>query len=193
MFPLPATSKRGSGSGRGARFGRWTSRVRGAPEVFGELPVACLAEEIETPGDGQVRALITIAGNPVVSTPNAGRLGAALDALDFMVSVDIYLNETTRRADVILPAPSHLERAHFDLAFYSFAVRNVANYSPPVLEKPPTCPTSGRRWCSSPRSSPARAPTPTWTRSTTWSRQTSPAGPASSPTPIAAGPSGSST
>jgi anaerobic selenocysteine-containing dehydrogenase len=136
MFPLPAHLARGSGKGRGARFGRWTSRVRDAPEIFGELPVACLAEEIETPGDGQIRALITIAGNPVVSTPNSERLGAAFDGLDFMVSVDIYLNETTRRADVILPAPSHLERAHYDLAFYSFAVRNTANYSPPVLEKP---------------------------------------------------------
>ena len=136
MFPLPATSKRGSGKGRGARFGRWTSRVRGAAEIFGELPVACLAEEIETPGEGQVRALITIAGNPVVSTPNSERLGAALDGLEFMVSVDIYLNETTKRADVILPAPSHLERAHYDLAFYSFSVRNIANYSPPVLPKP---------------------------------------------------------
>jgi anaerobic selenocysteine-containing dehydrogenase len=136
MFALPATSKRGTGTGRGARFGRWTSRVRGAPEIFGELPVACLAEEIETPGDGRIRAMITVAGNPIVSTPNSERLRAAFDSLDFMVSVDVYLNETTRRADVILPAPSHLERPHYDLALYGFAVRNVANYSPPVLEKP---------------------------------------------------------
>ncbi len=136
MFPLPATSKRGTGTGRGARFGRWTSRVREAPEVFGELPVACLAEEIETPGDGRIRAMITVAGNPLVSTPNSERLTAAFDSLDFMVSLDVYLNETTRRADVILPAPSHLERPHYDLAFYGFAVRNVANYSPPVLDKP---------------------------------------------------------
>ena len=140
MFALPATSKRGSGQGRGARFGRWNSRVRGAPEVFGELPVACLAEEIETPGEGQVRALITVAGNPVVSTPNAERLAGALDSLDFMVSVDIYLNDTTRRADVILPAPSQLERSHFDVALYSFAVRNVANYSEPVVPKPAEMP-----------------------------------------------------
>ncbi|HEV2813146.1 MAG TPA: molybdopterin dinucleotide binding domain-containing protein, partial [Solirubrobacteraceae bacterium] len=136
MWPLPATSKRGTGSGRGARFGRWTSRVRGAGEIFGELPVACLAEEIEPPGDGQIRALFTLAGNPVVSTPNSDRLAAAFDSLDFMVSVDVYLNETTRRADVILPAPSHLERSHYDLAFYSLSIRNVANYSPPVLERP---------------------------------------------------------
>lgn len=136
MFALPAHAKRGDGSGRGrgARFGRFASRVRGAPELFGELPVAVLAEEIETPGPGQVRALITNAGNPVASTPNAARLDAALASLEFMVSVDVYVNETTRHADVILPAPSPLEKAHYDLALYGFAVRNVANYSPPVLQ-----------------------------------------------------------
>ena len=136
MFPLPAHGKRGSGSGRGARFGRWSSRVRGAPEVFGELPAPCLAEEIDTPGEGQIRALITIAGNPVVSLPNAERLRAALASLDFMVSVDAYVNDTTCHADVILPGPSPLERSHYDLALYGLAVRNVANYSPPVLERP---------------------------------------------------------
>ncbi|HEX2087247.1 MAG TPA: molybdopterin dinucleotide binding domain-containing protein, partial [Solirubrobacteraceae bacterium] len=133
MWPLPAHGRRGEGRGRGARFGRWTSRVRGAPEVFGELPVACLAEEIETPGDGQVRALITIAGNPVVSTPNADRLRAALGSLDFMVSVDLYVNDTTRHADVILPGPSPLQKSHYDLALYGLAVRNVANWSDPLL------------------------------------------------------------
>lgn len=140
MFPLPATggsNVRGTpGRGRGARVGRWASRVRGLEEVFGELPVACLAEEIETPGDGQVRALITLAGNPVVSTPNSGRLDAALASLDFMVSLDLYVTETSRHADVILPAPSPLERSHYDIALYSFAVRNVANYSPPPLPLP---------------------------------------------------------
>jgi anaerobic selenocysteine-containing dehydrogenase len=140
MFPLPSTglqnSKGEPGRGRGAKFGRWASRVRGLGEVFGELPAACLAEEIDTPGDGQVRALITVAGNPVLSTPNSDRLAAALDELDFMVSLDIYVNETTRHADVILPAPSPLEKAHFDLVFQGFAVRNYANYSPPVLERP---------------------------------------------------------
>jgi anaerobic selenocysteine-containing dehydrogenase len=95
--------------------------------------VACLAEEIETPGDGQVRALITLAGNPVVSTPNAARLDAALASLEFLVSVDLYVTETSRHADVILPAPSPLERSHYDVLLYGFAVRNVANYSPPVL------------------------------------------------------------
>jgi anaerobic selenocysteine-containing dehydrogenase len=134
MFPLPAHAARGDGSGRGARFGRHASRVRGAPEIFGELPAACMAEEIETPGDGQIRALITMAGNPVVSTPNSGRLAAALDTLELVVSVDVYVNETTRHADVILPSPSPLEKSHYDLALYGFAVRNVANYSPPVLD-----------------------------------------------------------
>ncbi|WP_320672150.1 molybdopterin-dependent oxidoreductase [Patulibacter defluvii] len=135
MFPLPAHGKRGAGRGRGARFGRWTSRVRGVGEVFGELPAACLAEELETPGPGQVRALITIAGNPVLSAPGGGRLAEALPGLDAYVALDIYVNETTRHADVILPAPSPLEKAHYDLALYGFAIRNVANYSPPLLAR----------------------------------------------------------
>ncbi|HEY1523928.1 MAG TPA: molybdopterin-dependent oxidoreductase [Solirubrobacteraceae bacterium] len=137
MFPMAAAGHSNAagepGRGRGARFGRWQSRVRGLNEIFGELPVACLAEEIETPGEGQIRALITVAGNPVVSTPNSGRLDQALSELDFMVSVDIYVNETTRHADVILPSPSPLRRSHYDVALYMFAVRNVAHYSPPVL------------------------------------------------------------
>ncbi|HSD76846.1 MAG TPA: molybdopterin-dependent oxidoreductase, partial [Solirubrobacteraceae bacterium] len=140
LFPLPAAGSPNTsgapGRGRGARFGRFASRVRGLPEVFGELPAAALAEEIDTPGQGRVRALITIAGNPAVSTPNAARLDAALAGLELMVSVDIYVNETTRHADVVLPVPSPLERAHYDVALYGFAVRNVANYSPPVLERP---------------------------------------------------------
>ncbi len=137
MFPLGAAGHANAagqpGRGRGTRFGRFTSRVRGLGEVFGELPVVCLAEEITTAGAGQVRALITMAGNPVLSTPNSARLDAALGELDFMVSLDVYVNETTRHADVILPAPSPLRRSHYDLALYLFAVRNVANYSSPAL------------------------------------------------------------
>jgi anaerobic selenocysteine-containing dehydrogenase len=137
MFPLAAAGHANAagepGRGRGARFGRFASRVRGLGEVFGELPAVCLAEEIDTPGEGQVRALITISGNPVISTPNSRRLDEALDGLEFMISLDVYVNETTRHADVILPAPSPLHRSHYDLALYQFAVRNVANYSPPVL------------------------------------------------------------
>ena len=128
------------GVGRGVVLGRWTSRVRGLPEAFGELPAACLAEEIDTPGEGQIRALITMAGNPAVSTPNAGRLSAALEGLDFMVSLDVYVNETTRHADVILPGPTPLERSHYDLALYQLAVRNVGNYSPALLDPPPGMP-----------------------------------------------------
>ena len=132
-----ANTKGDPGRGRGVRFGRRRSRVRGLPEVYGELPVACMAEEIDTPGEGRIHALITVAGNPVVSTPNAGRLRAALAGLEFMVSVDIYLNETTRHADVILPPPSNLARSHYDLALYQLAVRNVANYSPPIVPLAP--------------------------------------------------------
>ena len=124
------------GRGKGVRFGRRTSRVRQAPEVYGELPAACLAEEIETPGEGQVRALITIAGNPALSTPNGARLERALAALDLMVSLDIYVNETTRHADVILPGLSPLEQSHYDLALRQLAIRNVATYSPPVFDPP---------------------------------------------------------
>jgi anaerobic selenocysteine-containing dehydrogenase len=119
--------------GRGLRLHRRTSRVRGIGETLGELPVACLAEEIDTPGDGQVRALVTVAGNPVLSTPNAGRLDAALATLDFYVAVDPYVNETTRHADVILPVPTALQKGHYDLALLQLGLRNVANYSPPVL------------------------------------------------------------
>jgi anaerobic selenocysteine-containing dehydrogenase len=125
------------GRGRGVKLGRWHSRVRGLPEMFGELPSVCMAEEMETPGEGQIRAFITIAGNPGLSTPNSGRLAAALAGLDFMVSLDVYVNETSRHADVILPGPTPLEHSHYDLAFYQLAVRNVANYSPPTIEPSP--------------------------------------------------------
>ncbi len=144
MFPLAAAGHSNAAGeprrGRGARMGRFASRVRGRPEVFGELPVACLAEEIDTPGEGQVRALVTLAGNPALSTPNSGRLDAALRSLEFMVSLDVYVNETTRHADVILPVPSPLRRGHDDVALYQFAVRNVAHYSPPALPAEPGLP-----------------------------------------------------
>ncbi|HEV7677988.1 MAG TPA: molybdopterin oxidoreductase family protein [Candidatus Dormibacteraeota bacterium] len=123
------TNRGASGRGKGMRFGRWRTRVRGLPEFFGELPVACLAEEIDTPGDGAVRALVTFGGNPCVSTPNVARLTAALESLDFMVSVDLYLHETSRLADVVLPAPSPLQQAHYDVLLNSLAVRNVARFA----------------------------------------------------------------
>lgn len=133
MFPYAAhlsTHRKG----RLFATGRWQSRVRGLPEVLGELPVSTLADEIETPGDGQIRLLFTVAGNPVLTTPDAGRLDAALGGLDFMVSVDPYLNETSRRADVVLPPPSALERSHYDLSFTGLSVRDYADYSPAVFE-----------------------------------------------------------
>jgi anaerobic selenocysteine-containing dehydrogenase len=128
------------GRGRGVTFGRWSSRVRGLPEVYGELPVVCLAEEIETPGEGQVRGLVTIAGNPALSTPNSGRLARALESLEFMVSIDVYVNETTRHADVILPGPTPLQHSHYDIAFYQLAIRNVANYTPALMPPEPGMP-----------------------------------------------------
>ena len=138
MFTNAATSTstagEATGKGRGVTFGRRTSRVRELPEFFGELPVVCLAEEIETAGDGQIRALVTVAGNPAVSTPNSDRIRRAFPTLDFMVSIDIYLNETTRHADVILPPEPELARGHYDVALYNLAVRNVANYSPPLVD-----------------------------------------------------------
>lgn len=115
--------------------GRFQSRVRGLPELGGELPVACLAEEIETPGAGQIRALITSAGNPVLSAPNGRRIEAALASLEHMVSVDCYLNETTRHAHVILPPVSPLQRSHYDVLLAAFGVRNHAKYVPAALPK----------------------------------------------------------
>jgi anaerobic selenocysteine-containing dehydrogenase len=114
-------------------FGRYRTRVRGAKEVLGQVPVSCLAEEIATPGEGQLRALITVAGNPVLSTPAGHRLDEVLPTLDAMISVDLWLNETTRHADVILPAPSPLEQPHHDDLILNFAINSIANYSPPVF------------------------------------------------------------
>jgi anaerobic selenocysteine-containing dehydrogenase len=122
---------------RPGSYGRWKSRVRGLPEFSGELPVATLAEEMLTPGPGQVRALVTSAGNPVLSTPNGAQLDRALAGLDFMVSVDFYLNETTRHAHLILPPTSPLEHDHYDLVFYLLSVRNAARFSPAVFPAPP--------------------------------------------------------
>ncbi len=135
MFTSPAIDAVGTGLiGRG-HHDAWRSRVRGLPETAGELPVSALREEIETPGEGQVRAMLTVAGNPVLSTPDGARLDSALAGLDFMVAVDIYVNETTRHADVILPPTTALERDHYDLVFHLLAVRNTARFTPAVFEK----------------------------------------------------------
>jgi anaerobic selenocysteine-containing dehydrogenase len=135
MFTLPAFDPwtlPQSVASRG-NFGRWHSRVRKLPEFSGELPVAVLAEEILTEGPGQIKALVTCAGNPVLSTPNGRELDQALASLEFMVSLDFYVNETTRHAHIILPPTSPLERNNYDIAFNILAVRNTAKFSPALF------------------------------------------------------------
>ncbi len=136
MFTSPAVDMVGRRVIGPGHFGAWRSRVRGLPSFSGELPVAALREEIETPGEGQIRALLTVAGNPVLSTPNGQRLGTSIAGLDFAAAIDIYLNETTRHADVILPPTTALERDHYDLIFHLLAVRNTARFTPAVMPKP---------------------------------------------------------
>ncbi len=134
MFARPWHEDR---SGRPPQaFGRFTSRVSGHDEVLGEFPVAALAEEIETPGEGQLRALFCVAGNPVLSTPDGPRLDAALASLDLLVCVDPYVTATSRRADVILPTPPSRFRGHADFAFAALAIRNVLQYTPPAMPLP---------------------------------------------------------
>jgi anaerobic selenocysteine-containing dehydrogenase len=135
MFAEPAVDLTRAYGSRG-HYGKFRSRVRQLPEFSNELPVAALAEEILTPGPGQVRAMFTLAGNPVLSTPNGRQLDTALAQLDCMVAVDWYVNETTRHAHFILPPASPLERSHYDIALSGFAVRNVAKFSAPLFEKP---------------------------------------------------------
>ena len=139
MFTLPAFDPVTAPEGLAAKgsFGRWHSRVRKLPEFGGELPVAALAEEILTDGPGQVRALVTLAGNPVLSTPNGRELDRALEKLKFMVCIDFYVNETTRHANIILPPSSPLERGHYDVAFHLLGVRNITKYSPALFAKSP--------------------------------------------------------
>ena len=134
LFPLPAVDVIATSSPGG--FGRHRSRVRDLPEFDRELPAAAMAEEITTPGENQVRALFTGAGNPVLSTPNGRQLDEALEQLEFMVSLDPWINETTRHADIILPPTSPLEHDHYDLAFHGLAMRNTARFSDPVFDKP---------------------------------------------------------
>lgn len=149
MFPRPAawsvTVQPIPGLEDGApEFGRFRTRVRGAKEVLGQVPVSCLAEEIATPGEGQIKALITVAGNPVLSTPAGHKLDEALPMLDAMIAVDMWINETTRHADVILPAPSPLEQPHHDDLILNFAINSIANYSAPVFE--PDDPDRPQEW-----------------------------------------------
>jgi anaerobic selenocysteine-containing dehydrogenase len=136
MFASPAVAvvKGRKNKGTQHKYNRFQSRVRGLPEFNDELPVAAMAEEILTAGEGQIRAMIISAGNPVLSTPNGTQLEKALKQLDFMVSIDIYLNETSRFADIILPPQTGLESEHFDLVFNNLAVRNTAKYAAPLFE-----------------------------------------------------------
>jgi anaerobic selenocysteine-containing dehydrogenase len=137
MFTLPAFDPVTAPQALAPRgsFGRWRSRVRKLPEFAGEFPVATLAEEILTEGPGQVKAFVTLAGNPVLSTPNGRELDRALASLEFMVSIDCYINETTKHANIILPPTSSLERDHYDLAFHLLAVRNTTKYSPALFQR----------------------------------------------------------
>ena len=136
MFTQPAADMIATGMSKPGHFNAWQSRVSQLPEFSGELPAAAMVEEMTTEGEGQVKAMVTIAGNPVLSVPGGESLDQAFANVDFMVSVDIYLNETTRHADVILPPTSPLEHDHYDLIFQHFAVRNTAKYSQPVFDKP---------------------------------------------------------
>jgi anaerobic selenocysteine-containing dehydrogenase len=138
LFPRPAHAPADDRPRRRGRvpYARWRSRVRELPEFSGELPVACLAEEIDSAGDARLRALVTVAGNPVLSTPNGERLAKALESLELVVSIDLYLNETSRFAHVILPTSPPLERDNYDLAFHALSVRNHAKWSPAALPAP---------------------------------------------------------
>ena len=132
MWTTPAVTvamKRRSG-----QYGRWHTRVSGLPEFNGELPVTAMTEEILTEGEGQIKAMITVAGNPVLSTPNGTQVDEAFESLDFYAAIDIYINETTRHADLILPPATGLECEHYDISFHNLAVRNTAKYSPPLFE-----------------------------------------------------------
>ncbi len=138
MFPAPAVDLSAVARTLGVSgAGRFHSRVRKLPEVGGQLPVATLADEIETAGQGQIKGLVTCAGNPVLSAPNGERLGRALATLDFMVSIDLYVNETTRHAHLVLPPTPALARSHYDVVLHALAVRNTAKWSAPVVEPEP--------------------------------------------------------
>jgi len=139
MFTTPAVDLRtlANRTGNTGHYDVWRSRVRNIPEFNGEIPVACLAEEILTPGEGQIRGLLTIAGNPVLSAPNGVQMDKAFSRLGYYVAVDIYLNETTRHAHLILPPRWSLEQDNYEVAFHGFAIRNTAKYSPIVVEAGP--------------------------------------------------------
>ena len=137
LFTLPAVDLVGMSAftGKTGSFDRRRSRIRNLPEFSGEYPVATLAEEILTEGEGQIKAMVTLAGNPVLSTPNGKKLAKALEQLEFMVSIDIYINETTQYADIILPTTTGLETSHYDLVFHQLAIRNTTKFSEAMFNK----------------------------------------------------------
>ena len=134
MASSPAFGYIKPGESGAGHFAAFHSRVSGLPEFSGELPASAMAEEILTEGEGQIRSLITIAGNPVLSAPNGNQMDKALAGLDFMVSIDFYINETTQHADIILPPTSALEHDHYDIAFHRFAIHNTARFNEAVFE-----------------------------------------------------------
>lgn len=141
MFTTPAAPIDAAlPKGKGFEIGRWKSRVSGQPEVEGMIPSSTMAEEMLTPGDGQVRAMILLMTNPVRSAANSEQLDEAFAGLDFLVAVDFYINETTRHAHIILPTPSPAEQANYEIGLYLLSVRNVAKWSWPAVPPPPGCP-----------------------------------------------------
>ena len=137
MFTQPAFDlvKNTSKKNRPDNYGKYKSRVWSFPYYNSEFPAATMADEILTAGEGQIKAMVTIAGNPILSTPNGGQLEKAFESLEYFVAIDIYLNSTTRHADLILPGCSALEVAQYDIAFSNLAIRNVVKYAPPLFEK----------------------------------------------------------
>jgi len=133
MFPTPAIEL-ARGRKQPDAHGRWVSRVRSLPEFYGELPVSSMTEEMLTPGQGQVKGFVTVCGNPVLSTPNGKRLEQALPELEFMMSIDNYINETTRHANLILPTPCGLEIDHYDIIFNLISVSNNVKFSQALIE-----------------------------------------------------------
>jgi len=137
MFPRPAAPLDAAfPRGRGFGIGRWRSRVGGQPEVGGLIPSSTMAEEILTPGEGQVRAMILLMTNSVRSAANSAELERAFSQLEFLVALDFYLNETTRLAHIILPTPSHAEQSGYELPFYLLSVRNATKWSSAAVAPP---------------------------------------------------------
>jgi anaerobic selenocysteine-containing dehydrogenase len=134
LLTSPAFAYVTKGSSAGGHFNLFQSRVSGLPEFASELPAACMAEEILTPGEGQIKSMVTIAGNPLISSVNSNSLEKAFESLDFYVAIDLYINATTRHADVILPPTSPLEHDHYDIAFLRLAVHNTVKHNPAVFE-----------------------------------------------------------